>query len=316
VSQALVIGAAGQDGSYLCEQLAADGTRVFGLDRNGLRGPDGETRRAIALDDRAAVGRLIGDGNFDQIYYLAAYHHSAEDSLNAEQDIVRRSFTVHVDGLVNVFDAMIAARSRAPVFYAASSHVFGNVTSAPQDEQTPMAPFCAYGISKAAGVQLCRFYRQNHRLRASAGFLFNHESPRRPLRFLSRKVARAVAQIKLGRRQHVQLGNIDARVDWGYSPEYTEAMRQILMLDEPGDFIVASGRAAPVRDFVSSAFAHVNLDWRAHVLIDQAMLQKSDRGPLVGNPAKLERFTGWSARTTLEMLAGLMVDAEIADLQT
>jgi len=311
--RALVIGAAGQDGSYLSEQLAADGAAVFGLSRAGLRTPDKGAVRPLALEDRAAIGQLIGSGEFNQIYYLAAYHHSAQD-LSAARDIVQRSFGIHVNGLINIFDAMITAKSKARLFYAASSHVFGVVTREPQDETTPLAPVCAYGISKAAGVQLCRFYRDNYDLHASAGFLFNHESPRRALRFLSRKVAHAVAEIKAGERNDVRLGGLDARVDWGYCPEYTDAMRRIVALPEGGDFVIASGHAATVRDFVEAAFARAGLNWRDHVRTDPAIVQKIDRGPLVGDSSKLRRLTGWTARTSLADLAALMVDAELAAL--
>jgi GDPmannose 4,6-dehydratase len=314
LTRALVIGVSGQDGSYLSEQLAADGTEVWGLSQAGLVGAGNSTPLTISLGDRDAIGRLVAECVFDQIYYLAAYHHSAQD-LSTASDIVRRSFAVHVDGLVNVLDGMIAARSPARLFYAASSHVFGIVTAAPQDEDTPMTPICAYGISKTAGVQLCRFYRQNLGLHASTGILFNHESPRRQLRFLSRKVSRAAAEIKLGRRDIVMLGDLNARIDWGYSPEYTDAMRRILALDEGGDFVVASGRAARVGDFVAATFARLNLDWRDYVQIDPAMVQKVGRGPLVGDPTKLLQKTGWSALTTMEELAALMVDAEMAELQ-
>jgi GDPmannose 4,6-dehydratase len=308
--RALVIGAAGQDGSYLSEQLRADGAEVFGLTRQGLTGPTANDRSPIMLSDRAGMRSIIERGAFDQIYYLAAYHHSAEDRLESEVDVVRRSFAVHVDGLLNVLEAMAATRSRAAFFYAASSHVFGIVREAPQTELTPLAPICPYGISKSAGVQLCRLYRNEHGVRASVGFLFNHESPRRPPRFLSRKVARAAVEIRRGSRRHLTLGDLEAQADWGYSPEYTDAMRRILALDEPGDYIIASGRAACVREFVAAAFARVGLDWRDAVKIDPSLVQKINRGPLVGNPDKLARATGWTARTTLGQLAAIMVDAE------
>ena len=310
MTRALIIGAAGQDGSYLGEQLVRDGVEVFGLTRAGLQIPGRPEPAPLTLEDRTAIRDLLRDGNFSEIYYLAAYHHSAED-LQAASDIMMRSFAVHVDGLINVLDAMAEGKSKTRLFYAASSHVFGVVQAGPQDEQTPMAPICAYGISKVAGVQLCRFYRENHGLHVSVGFLFNHESPRRPLRFLSRKVARAVAEIRLGRRSEVLLGDIEARVDWGYCPEYTDAMRRILALDRGGDFIIASGRDAAVRDFVEAAFSRAGLNWRDHVKIDPAMVQKIDRGPLVGDPSKLKQAIGWSARATLEDLAALMVDAEL-----
>lgn len=315
MKRALVIGAAGQDGHYLSEQLRADGIQVFGLTRQGFIRPDTTDAGAITIKDRAAIGTLIAEADFDQIYYLAAYHHSSEDRIDSEIHIVRRSLTVHVTGLINVLDAMVASRSRAALFYAASSHVFGIVETAPQTETTPLAPVCAYGISKAAGVQLCRFYRQNFDIRANVGFLFNHESPRRPLRFLSRKVARAAVEIRRGSRRQLALGDLEATADWGYSPEYTEAMRRIVALEQAGDFVIASGRLTVVRDFVAAAFAHCGLDWRDHVVIDPSLVQKVKRGPLVGNPAKLARATGWSADTTVEELAGLMVDAEDAALE-
>ncbi len=147
-------------------------------------------------------------------------------------------------------------------------------------------------------------------MRASVGFLFNHELPRRPPRFLSRKVARAVVEIRCGSRDQLILGDLEAQSDWGYSPEYTDAMRRILALDEPGDYVIASGRAACVREFVAAAFARMGLDWRDHVKIDPSLVQKVKRGPLVGNPEKLARTTGWTARTTLGQLAAIMVDAE------
>jgi GDPmannose 4,6-dehydratase len=310
--RALVIGAAGQDGSYLSEQLQADGAEVFGLTRQGLTDPTANDRSPIMLSDRAGMRSVIERVAFDQIYYLAAYHHSAEDRMESEVDVVRSSFAVHVDGLLNVLEAMAAARSQAALFYAASSHVFGIVREAPQTELTPLAPICPYGISKSAGVQLCRLYRNEHGVRASVGFLFNHESPRRPPRFLSRKVARAAVEISRGSRRHLTLGDLEAQVDWGYSPEYTDAMRRILALDQPGDYIIASGRAACVREFVAAAFARLGLDWRDHVKIDPSLVQKIKRGPLVGNPEKLTRSTGWTARTTLGQLAAIMVDAEQA----
>ena len=308
--RALVIGAAGQDGSYLSEQLTADGAEVFGLTRDGLTGPTGIDRSPVTLTDRAAIRSIIERCGFHQIYYLAAYHHSAEDRMESEVDMVRRSFAVHVDGLLNVLEVLAATRSRAALFYAASSHVFGIVTEAPQTELTPLAPICPYGISKTAGVQLCRLYRNEYGVRASVGFLFNHESPRRPPRFLSRKVARAVVEIRRGSRRYLTLGDLEAQADWGYSPEYTDAMRRILTLNEPGDYVIASGRAACVREFVAAAFARLGMDWRDHVKIDRSLVQKIKRGPLVGNPAKLERATGWTARTTLGQLAAIMVEAE------
>lgn len=308
--RALVIGASGQDGSYLCEQLGERGVEIAALGRKGLTWR-GRHFDEVMLSDRRAMRELIGDAGFAEIYYLAAYHHSAEDVNYAEGDLVRCSFDVHVDGLINVLDGMVAARSPAGLFYAASSHVFGIVTGeSPQTEDTPMRPVCAYGTSKAAGVQLCGLYRRDYGVRACAGFLYNHESPRRTPRFLSRKVVRAVAEIERGERQELVVGDLDASVDWGYCPEYTMAMQQILNVTDPADYIIASGRTATVRDFIAAAFSATGLDWREYTRQDTGMVKKHDRGLLVGDPSRLTRATGWSARTTAEELARIMLDAE------
>lgn len=309
--RALVIGAAGQDGWYLCRQLEAAGTAVDRLARTGLTRGSARAPIAAALDDRPAMRRLIGEGSYDEIYYLAAVHHAAQQRLAGDNDVARLSFAAHVGGLMNVLDAMVAASSPAAIVYAASSHVFGIVGRGPQTEATPHAPVCAYGISKAAGAALCRLYRREHGLRASAALLYNHESPRRAPAFLSRKVACAVAAIARGGRERLVLGLLDARVDWGYAPEYTDAMRRIAAQDAADDFVIASGRPTSVRDFVAAAFGHAGLDWQAHVTVDPALVQKVERGPLFGDAAKLRRLTGWTATTTAGALAALMVDAEL-----
>jgi GDPmannose 4,6-dehydratase len=309
MGRALVIGSAGQDGSYLCEQLAARGIEFVGLSRGAVSGFVRSTN-PIALTDRGAIRELIGDGCFNEIYYLAGYHHATEDFPGMESDLTKRSFEVHVSGLLNILDAMVWCRSQAGLFYAASSHVFGVVSSAPQSEETPMKPICSYGVSKITGIHLCQLYRREHGLRAFAGLLYNHESPRRSTSFLSRKVVVSVAAIERGSTQKLRLGELESCVDWGYSPEYTEAMQKIISLDRGCDFIIASGRAVSIKEFVESAFRHANLDWRDYVIIDPSLVQKVNRGLLVGNPKKLFEATGWRAKTNAEQLAELMLVAE------
>jgi GDPmannose 4,6-dehydratase len=309
--RALVIGSEGQDGWYLCRQLEAAGAAVDRLSRKGLVRVGEREPVRIMLEDRPAMRRLIGDGEYGQIYYLAAFHHSSQQRLTGDDDLARLSFVVHVDGLLNVLDAMVAARSGAAIVYAASSHVFGVVETGPQTEATPFAPVCAYGISKAAGATLCRLYRREHGLRANVALLFNHESPRRPSYFLSRKVACAAADIARGRRGRLCLGALDAQVDWGYAPEYTAAMQCIAAQDTADDFVIASGSPISVREFVDAAFDHAGLDSRAHVTLDPAIVQKVERGPLFGDATKLRRRTGWQATTSARALAAIMVDAEL-----
>ncbi len=309
--RALVIGSEGQDGWYLCRQIEAAGATVDRLSRKGLVQVGAREPVPVALDDRPAMRRVVGDGEYEQIYYLAAFHHAAQQQPAGDRELARLSFAAHVEGFLNVLDAMVGVRSSAAIVYAASSHVFGVVGTGPQTEATPYAPVCTYGVSKAAGAGLCRLYRQEHGLRASVALLYNHESPRRPPYFLSRKVARAVADIAHGRRDRLWLGALDARVDWGYAPEYTDAMRRIAAQDAADDFVIASGRLTSVRDFVAAAFDHADLDWQAHVTLDPAIVQKVERGPLFGDATRLCRRTGWQAITSAEALAAIMVDAEL-----
>ena len=290
--------------------MAAVGVVVSALSREGLTVLGSGDTTQISLEDPLAMRHVIRDGGFDEIYYLAAHHHSSEDDLGLTAELVRRSFAVHVDGLLNILDAMVACVPKARLFYAASSHIFGVVSGSPQTEETPLRPICVYGITKSAGVELCRLFRQQHGVFASVGILYNHESPRRGPSFLSRKVARAVVEIERGARASLVLGDLDARTDWGYAPEYVEAMRRILALEQSGDFVISSGRAESVREFVAAAFGQAGLDWTKYVRVDRTVDRKAKRGLLVGDPGKVARLTGWSARTSVQDLARLMVDAE------
>jgi GDPmannose 4,6-dehydratase len=309
--KALVIGCKGQDGTYLCDQLQAAGDEVFGISRDGLQGPDGALRHDVSIEDTDAVARTVSDLAPDRIYYLAAHHHASEEDTAGSGDLLQRSFATHTLALVNVLDAIVAHAPAARLFYAASSHVFGKAPTHPQDETTPLAPICAYGISKAAGVQLCRFYRRQHGLFAAVGILYNHESPRRGPRFLTRKIVRGAVAIERGETAPIVLANLDSEVDWGYAPEYTEAMARILDLDEADDFVIASGRRHSVADFVAAVFACLDLNWRDHVQVDPSLLRKTeDRGVLVGDSRRLQAATGWAPRTGVAELARIMVEAE------
>jgi GDPmannose 4,6-dehydratase len=286
VSTALVIGAGGQDGRILAEKLTWEGHRVVGIRRG-----------AVELTDAAAVRAMIGSARPDRIYYLAAYHHSSEDRALQESELFRASFAVHVDGLVNVLEAMRAEAAAARLFYAASSHVFGQAATPVQDETTPMNPDNVYGITKTAGVHCCRFFRNEHGVFAAVGFLYNHESRHRRKDFVSTKIVRAAVEISRGRKGPLVLGDLSARIDWGYAPDYVDAMARILELDRADEFVVATGEPHSVAEFAEIAFAAVGLDWRKHVVEDAGIITKRRLG-LVGNPAKLKGATGWAPTVT------------------
>lgn len=310
--KALVVGCMGQDGRYLTEQLAAKGVEVVGLSRAGLHFADGSLDGAVRMDDKGFPEEIIATVRPDRIFYLAAFHHSSEDVVCRDAEVLRQSFAVHVDGLLDLLDALVIHHPSARLFYAASSHVFGAPVQTPQDENTSMLPHCPYGISKMAGVQICRLFRNNHNIFCSNGFLYNHESPRRRGSFLSRKIVKAAVAIQRCHLDALVLGNLDVWVDWGYAPDYTDAMIRILDLDQPDDFIIASGLLHSVRDFLTAVFECVGLDWHDWVRVDPALLKKAHRpGQLVGNPARLEAATGWRSSVNLRQLAKIMVEAEI-----
>ncbi|MBF0109602.1 MAG: GDP-mannose 4,6-dehydratase [Magnetococcales bacterium] len=303
---ALVVGCLGQDGSYLTEHLKARGVAVYGLGRQGLHLPDG------TLEPDVSIGNILLELRPERIFHLAAYHHSAEEMMRDDGEIMRRSVEVHVLGLLAFLEAMHIHSLESRLFYAASSHVFGTPRQTPQDENTPMDALCPYGITKAAGVQLCRMYRHRHRLYCSVGFLYNHESPRRRSHFLSRKIVQAAVAIHRGEKRQLVLGNLEAQVDWGYAPEYVDAMVRILELDRPDDFIIASGSLHRVRDFVAEVFDQVGLDWRDHVSVDPSVLKKQELpGTKVGDYSRLHRETGWAPTTNLARLAAILVQAEL-----
>ena len=213
--------------------------------------------------------------NPDEIYYLAAFHHSTEDVVElSAAELLRCSFNVHVHGLLNVLQAIEECCPRVRLFYAASSHVFGKSGSEWQNEETPLLPNSAYAISKAAGLQCCQSYRRRQGIFAATGILFNHESPLRKPSFLSQKIVRGALQAQRDPSFRLVLGDLETRVDWGYAPDYVDAMFRILQLPEADDFVVASGEMHTVREFAHEAFGALGLDWRRHVVTDARLLNK------------------------------------------
>lgn len=300
--RAIVVGAGGQDGGLLSESLRADGWEVVGLSRGG----------PVDVLDRRAVERLVARVKPAEIYYVAAYHHSAQDAPQTDADVYDRSRAVHVDGLVGFLEAVRKRAPKARLFYAASSMIFGRPASRLQDERTPFSPVDAYGLTKAAGVLACRLYRARG-VYAACGILYNHESPRRAPRFLSRKLAVGVAEIKAGRARTLTLGDLDARADWGWAPDFVVAMRRILALPAPDDFVVATGVSSTVRDFAAAAFAAAGLDWRRHVRVDKRLISR-DKPVLTGDARKLLRATGWAPIVGVPEIARRMVLAELAGI--
>ncbi|MFN2375617.1 MAG: GDP-mannose 4,6-dehydratase [Candidatus Binatia bacterium] len=302
-------GVSGQDGSYLAEQVLAEGAEVFGLVRPG-HGPVPEGVQLLEGDlrDLASLQRAVAACRPDEVYNLAAAAFvpgsvadpAATDAINSL-------------GVENLAAALASGASSARLCHASSSEIFAAAMGRPCREDDAPAPNTPYGESKARAHRFVAGLRQRGVFACSA-ILFNHESPRRPPRFVTRKITMAAARIARGLQQTVTLGNLDAVRDWGYAPEYVEAMRRMMRADVARDYVVATGRAATVRDFARLAFARVGLDWEDRVLQDLAFVRSTDATLRIGDPSRIRRELGWQATTTLEELVRIMVDADLAHI--
>jgi len=317
--KALVTGAGGQDGSYLVELLLERGYEVVGIvpqletPYENLAGVCGrmELIRANVLDE-AAVAAVLREHRPREVYNLAS-----PSFVPMSWDEPVRTAEFAAVGVTALLEAIRAVDPATRMYQASSSEIFGEPTESPQNEETRLSPVTPYGVAKAYGHFIVHSYRRRYGLHASCGILYNHESPRRPVEFLPSKVAHAAAEISLGLRTELALGDLRAQRDWGYAADYVEAMWLMLQQDEPGDYIVASGALHSVQDLVELAFAHAGLDWRDHVRVDEALLRgTAELHDLVGDSAKARRALGWSPNVDFEGLVRLLVDAALERLKS
>ena len=310
---AIIIGSAGQDVFYLNRLLEARGYNVIGVARGSVSNPPKGCSSPIELADRTAVEDLIGLSLPSEIYYLAAHHRSSEDEIEDTHASLCRSMDVHVTGLLHCLDAIQHRSVETRLFYAASSHIFGDPRTVPQNEETPFDPICPYGITKANGIQICRLYRRDHGLFCSSGILYNHESPRRAPVFIGQKIVKGAVEIKRGERDKLILGDLSAAIDWGAATDYVAAMYRILQLDVADDFVVASGETHTVGEFVATVFSALSLDSSGFVVEKPGMIKKAGRTrQLVGDASKLRRLSGWRPEKSFESLVRELVAAELA----
>lgn len=315
---ALLVGAGGQDGTLLIELLRRRGYRVVGIDSRQPSALEGVFWEQTDILNKDQVVSLVGRVRPAECYYLAAFHHSAEDAelQSGAAALFHKSYAIHVQGLIHFLDAIAQNSPHTRLFYAASSHVFGSPAVQPQSEATPMYPDNIYGITKAAGIHCCRFFRNDHRVFASAGILYNHESHLRPPTFLSQKIVRGVLAFKADNSQRLVLGDLSATVDWGYAPDYVEAMTRILGHTAPDDFIVATGVPHTVGDFLKTACEIAGVDWQQCASTKASLLQKKS-ALLIGDSSKLRRITGWQPSVSFrEMIQRLLEAAGLQDDET
>jgi GDPmannose 4,6-dehydratase len=320
---ALITGITGQDGLYLAELLLAKGYAVHGVIR-GQNNPKRDlvetllpdvTLHAGDLTDMSSLIRALRDSDPDEVYNLGAVSFVAYSWENAAH-----TADVTAKGALTMLEAVrlhCGDDPRRVRFYqASSSEMFGKVEESPQHERTLLWPRSPYGVSKVFGHHMTINYRESYGMHASSGILFNHESPRRGPEFVTRKISQAVAAIHLGRQDELVLGNLDARRDWGFAGDYVEAMWLMLQQDEPDDYVIATGEAHSVRDFVTAAFAHVGIDdWSALVRQDPRFLRPAEVDRLVGDAGKARAVLRWKPKVGFEELVAMMVDADIAALR-
>lgn len=313
--RALITGVTGQDGSYLAEQLLEKGYDVYGLVRR-LSTPNTQNISPLLdrlhlldgdLHDQASLESAVRKCEPDEIYNLAA---QSFVGVSFNQPVV----TGEVTGLgtVRLLEAMRNRADKARFYQASSSEMFGKVQESPQTEKTPFYPRSPYGVAKVYAHWACVNYRESYGLHISNGILYNHESPRRGLEFVTRKISDGVARIKAGKSSTIRLGTLDTRRDWGYAPEYTDFMWRMLQQPKPDDYIGATGESHSVREFVELAFRHAGVvDWQKHVELDPRFGRPADVDHLLGDPTKARTVLGWKAKVYFPELVAIMVDADL-----
>ncbi len=316
--RALITGITGQDGSYLAELLIEKGYEVHGIVRRvALEDPEHRLLRLKAVRDKVklhaasvesfpSLFQVVSAVNPDECYHLAA-----QSFVSYSFDDEFSTFDVNINGTHFLLAVLRQIAPKCRFYFAGSSEMFGKVEEVPQRETTRFHPRSSYGISKVCGYDLVRNYREAYGMFTLSGILFNHESPRRGFEFVTRKITSGVARIAAGEASELNLGNLEAKRDWGYAPEYVEAMWRMLQQPSPDDYLVATGETHSVREFCELAFAEANLDYREYVKVDPSFYRPAEVDLLVGDASKAQKELGWSPTTTFRELVGKMVRADL-----
>jgi GDPmannose 4,6-dehydratase len=317
VPRALITGVTGQDGSYLAELLLAKGYEVVGVVRRTSHHSYEriehllERIEVVAADllDQHSLTVVLQDTRPDEVYNLAAQSYVPT---SWTQPVLTGEFTAL--GVTRILEAIRLVHPAARFYQASSSEMFGRVTETPQRETTSFYPRSPYGVAKVYGHWITVNYRESYNLYAVSGILFNHESPRRGIEFVTRKVTDGVARIKLGMARQISLGNLDARRDWGFAGDYVDAMWRMLQQPSPQDYVIGTGRTHSVRELVEAAFSHVGLDWQEHVVTDSRFMRPAEVDLLLADPTKARQELGWTPKVDFQQLIAMMVDADLERL--
>jgi GDPmannose 4,6-dehydratase len=317
VPRALITGVTGQDGSYLAELLLAKGYEVVGVVRRTSHHSYEriehllERIEVVAADllDQHSLTVVLQDTRPDEVYNLAAQSYVPT---SWTQPVLTGEFTAL--GVTRILEAIRLVHPAARFYQASSSEMFGRVTETPQTETTSFYPRSPYGVAKVYGHWITVNYRESYNLYAVSGILFNHESPRRGIEFVTRKVTDGVARIKLGLARQISLGNLDARRDWGFAGDYVDAMWRMLQQPSPQDYVIGTGRTHSVRELVEAAFGHVGLEWQKYVVSDPRFMRPAEVDLLLADPTKARQELGWTPRVDFQQLIAMMVDADLERL--
>ncbi|MBU0566544.1 GDP-mannose 4,6-dehydratase [bacterium] len=325
MKKALITGITGQDGSYLAELLLSKGYEVYGIIRRSSSFNTGRIDHIYQdphesgvhlkliygdLNDASSLNKIIRTVKPDEIYNLGAQSH-----VRVSFDVPEYTGEVDALGTVRLLEAIREAGVNPKFYQASSSELFGKVCEIPQKETTPFYPRSPYACAKAYAFYITRNYQESYGMFACNGILFNHESPRRGETFVTRKITQACARIKLGLQKKLYLGNLEAKRDWGYAPDYVEAMWLMLQQDEPDDYVIATGETHSVKEFLEEAFSFVDLDWQNYVEIDRKYLRPAEVDLLIGDPSKAKQKLGWQPKVTFKELVRIMVDADMEQVK-
>ena len=310
MKKAVIVGYTGQDGTCLSALLLGKEYEVTGVaskstteNKYGILGVD--------IQRISDVENLVKKIQPDEIYYLAAVHQSSADVQIEEGELFRKSFDVNVKAFINFLEAVRMHSPQSKIFYAASSHIFGNPEKSPQDERTPLNPNCIYGITKGAGIRACYFYRENHNVFVCVGIFYNHESPLRESKYVSKKIVETAVAIKQKKKSELILGNLESEIDWGYAPDYMQAVHSMMQLPKPDDFVISSGERHTIKDFIEGVFDYLGLDWKKHIKVTPALITKKQKRNLFGDNQKIKQDIGWSPSVNFTEMIKILVDAEM-----
>jgi GDPmannose 4,6-dehydratase len=314
MKKALITGITGQDGSYLAELLLSKEYEVHGMTRRTSTMNyerinhivDSITLHPGDLLDQHSLTSIIKEVQPDEVYNLAA---QSFVETSWKQPVLTGEFTAL--GVTKMLEAVRLVKPDAKFYQASSSEMFGKVQETPQNEKTPFYPRSPYGVAKAYGHWITVNYRESYDMFATSGILFNHESERRGLEFVTRKITRGVARIKLGKQKHIELGNLDSKRDWGYAPDYVEAMWLMLQQDKSEDFVIGTGQTWSVQQFCEKAFSVVDLDWKTYITFNSAFKRPAEVDLLVADPSKANNKLGWKPKTSFEQMVEIMVKADL-----